>query len=73
MYLMTSGVGNLLGYLGSGWWSRHCARPEGMLWSLFWGGLALVVALVLANFLLTYRGVNAGWTRNPAGAIPGGR
>jgi len=72
MYLMTSGVGNLLGYLGSGWWYRVCARPDGTQWSWFWGGLALVVALVLANFLRAYRGINTGWTRTgPGGPKPG--
>jgi hypothetical protein len=66
LYVMTSGVGNLAGYLGSGWWFRTCARPEGTHWSLFWGGLALVVALVLAHFLCAYRGISSGWTRTAA-------
>jgi MFS family permease len=56
MFLMTSGCGNLLGYLGSGWWFKACQRPDGMRWSLFWGGLAVAVAVVLIYFLATYRG-----------------
>jgi len=54
--LMTSGVGNLIGYLGTGWWFAACERPEGMRWSLFWSGLALAVAGVLVYFLFAYHG-----------------
>jgi hypothetical protein len=56
MSLMTVGVGNLLGYLGSGAWFNACDRPGGMRWSLFWGGLAGAVAVVFIYFLATYRG-----------------
>ena len=56
MFLMNSGVGNLLGYLGSGWWFKACDRPEGMRWPMFWGGLAGAVTIVLIYFLATYRG-----------------
>ncbi len=56
MSLMTAGIGNLIGYLGSGWWFAACERPGGVLWSRFWGGLAATVALVLIYFLVTYRG-----------------
>jgi len=57
MSLMTSGVGNLLGYLGTGFWFQTC-RQEGdrVRWPLFWGGLAVVVAVVLALFLKSYHG-----------------
>src|SRR6185295_10637150 len=51
MALMTMGVGNLFGYLGSGLWFKACERPTGMNWPLFWGGLAVAVALVLIYFL----------------------
>ncbi len=57
MSLMTGGVGNLIGYLGTGWWFAACARPTGTQWPLFWGGLAVVVAAVLVYFLTAYRGV----------------
>ena len=59
MFLMNSGVGSLVGYLGAGWWFETCQRPEGMQWSIFWSGLAAAVALVLIYFLLTYRGQHA--------------
>jgi len=54
--LMTSGVGNLIGYLGTGAWFARCLRSGGMDWSLFWGGLAAVVAAVAVYFLVAYHG-----------------
>ena len=59
MSLMTTGVGNLFGYLGSGWWFHFCERGTAMNWPLFWGGLAIAVALVLVYFLTAYRGKRA--------------
>ena len=56
MSLMTGGVGNLIGYLGTGWWFAACARPTGTPWPIFWGGLAVVVAAVLVYFLTAYHG-----------------
>jgi len=64
MFLMNSGVGNLLGYLGAGWWFERCQQPEGTQWQMFWGGLAGAVAIVLIYFLATYRGQHA--MRHPA-------
>jgi nucleoside transporter len=60
MYLMTNGAGNLFGFLGTGWWFNDCTGRGGTNWSLFWGGLAGMVALVLAYFLAAYRGIGAG-------------
>jgi MFS family permease len=56
MAVMTSGVGNLCGYLGTGWWFAQCAGGAGTRWSLFWSGLAAAVAGVLVYFLTVYRG-----------------
>jgi hypothetical protein len=56
MALMSSGVGNLTGYLGVGWWFVSCAGTGGTQWPLFWGGLAVTVAVVLIYFLIAYRG-----------------
>ena len=53
--LMNGGVGNLIGYLGTGWWFSACLRPSGESWPWFWGGLAVAVSAVLVYFL-TYRG-----------------
>jgi nucleoside transporter len=54
--LFTSGMGNLVGYLGTGWWFSQCQRAGAVNWALFWGGLALVVVVVLVIFLVAYRG-----------------
>jgi MFS family permease len=54
--LMTSGAGNLIGYLGTGWWFAACQRADGMHWPLFWSGLAAAVACVLVYFLIAYHG-----------------
>ncbi len=53
--LMTSGVGNLLGYLGSGWWFQVCTPGAATHWPRFWGGLAATVAGVLVYFLMAYQ------------------
>ena len=57
--LMTSGVGNLVGYLGTGWWFLACTRSGVTYWSTFWGGLACVVAVVAVFFLTAYHGIGA--------------
>ncbi len=59
--LMTSGVGNLLGYLGTGWWFIACTGLSGTQWSLFWGGLAATVGAVMSYFLLAYHGIGSGF------------
>lgn len=56
MALMNGGVGNLVGYLGTGWWFATCTRPAGTQWPVFWGGLAVIVAGVLVYFLTAYHG-----------------
>jgi hypothetical protein len=57
---MTSGVGNLVGYLGTGAWFSVCTHPQGTQWSLFWGGLSAMVAVVMVYFLTAYRGIGSG-------------
>lgn len=63
MTLMISGVGNLIGYLGIGWWFVACTGAAGTRWPLFWGGLAAIVAVVLAYFVIAYHGVGHGLLR----------
>jgi nucleoside transporter len=53
--LMNGGIGNLIGYLGTGWWFAACTRPDGTRWPLFWGVLSASVAAVLIYFLTAYR------------------
>lgn len=55
-YFMTSGVGNLIGYLGGGVWFHACGRDGRMNWQLFWMGVACYVTVVLALFMLFYHG-----------------
>lgn len=54
--LMIGGVGNLSGYLASGWWRSICATADGTAWPRFWLGLMLVTALVFIFFATSYRG-----------------
>ena len=55
MTLMNGGVGNLIGYLGSGWWFNVCTTKAVTHWPLFWGGLSATVAVVMIYFLTAYR------------------
>jgi len=60
MSLMNSGLGNLAGYLGTGWWFEACVSPSGMRWRFFWGGLAALSAVVALYFLTAYQGKGPG-------------
>ncbi len=64
MTLMNGGMGNLLGYLGTGWWFHACNRASGARWPIFWGGLTFAVGLVLLYFLKAYHGIGAGFLRS---------
>ena len=65
MALMTNGVGNLLGYLGTGWWFNACGQPGGTQWPLFWNGITVTVGVVIIYFLSAYHGKYSGTTRPP--------
>ncbi|MFN7138011.1 MAG: MFS transporter [Limisphaerales bacterium] len=54
--VMNGGVGNLMGYLGVGWWFAACTPESGTRWTLFWGGLAVAILIILLFFLAAYRG-----------------
>jgi MFS family permease len=56
MTLMNSGFGNLIGYLGTGWWFAHCTTNARTRWPFFWGGMAVLVGCVMIYFLAVYRG-----------------
>jgi nucleoside transporter len=58
--LMSSGAGNLLGYLGTGGWFLLCRGPAGTRWPVFWLGLSAAAATVLVYFLIAYRGIGTG-------------
>ena len=53
--LLNGGIGNLIGYLGSGWWFDACTTGRQTNWHWFWGALAASVAAVLVYFLSAYR------------------
>ncbi len=59
MSLMTGGVGNLLGYLGTGWWLAANTSAGNTSWPQFWIGITLANAVVLVYFLAAYRGRGA--------------
>jgi MFS family permease len=63
MALMSGGVGNLIGYLGSGAWFAACTETGHQLWPKFWLGTSAAVAVVLGFFLLAYQGKAAGLLR----------
>jgi MFS family permease len=58
--LLTSGVGNLAGFLASGWWLAYCEKQGNgggtVPWPTFWGGLALITGLVFVFFAVFYKG-----------------
>jgi nucleoside transporter len=54
--LLNGGVGNLIGYLGSGWWFNACTTASRTNWPVFWGVLAALVVCVMIYFLAAYRG-----------------
>lgn len=64
--LISGGVGNLLGYLGTAVWFGASTQLSGTRWSLFWGGLGAAVVVVLIYFLAAYRGRGT----QPVGSIP---
>ena len=56
MALMNSGVGSMVGYLGTGGWFAVCTTAGRTQWTTFWLGLAAAMGAVLVFFLAMYRG-----------------
>ena len=54
--LLNGGVGNLIGYLGTGWWFAACTTNGVTRWPVFWSVLAATCAAVMVYFLAAYRG-----------------
>lgn len=57
LYLLMSGVGNLIGYLGGGWWHATCTSNGSANWTQFWLGETFLTAAACLFFALAYRGV----------------
>lgn len=58
--LLMGGFGNLIGYLGGGWWHGLCHSHGVTDWSRFWWGETAITAAVCVFFTLAYRGRKAG-------------
>jgi len=54
--LLMSGVGNLAGYLGGGWWHQACLMEGRTNWSRFWWGETALTVAVFLFFAIAYRG-----------------
>lgn len=63
LMLMVGGVGHLIGYVSSGWWFSFNTSPSGTHWTFFWGGLTVMIALVMGYFLAAYHGRAPGSSR----------
>ena len=54
--MLMGGVGNLIGYLGGGWWYAACTHDKITNWPRFWWGETALTAAVCVFFALAYRG-----------------
>jgi hypothetical protein len=54
--MLMGGVGNLIGYLGGGWWFAACTDNKITNWSRFWWGETALTAAVCVFFAVAYRG-----------------
>ena len=52
---MTSGIGNLTGYLLTGAWLTTCTKDNHVQWQQYWLGLTLLIFIVLVYFTMSYR------------------
>lgn len=68
-FLVSSGIGNLFGYLGTGWWRSACLSGGRTNWPGFWGGLATGYVVLGLYFVVSYHGVYRGLRQ--AGHRPG--
>jgi hypothetical protein len=64
--MLTSGVSNLLGYLGTGGWFLLMTHDGVTRWSLYWSGLCAATVAITVYFAWAYHGVGHGFFRQPA-------
>ena len=64
--MLTSGVSNLLGYLGTGAWYFATSRDGATDWPLFWWGLTAAMAATTIYFACAYQGTGHGFWRQAA-------
>lgn len=55
--LLTGGVGNLIGYLCTGWWRSACTVQGHTAWPLYWLGLCACTSAVAIIFVFSYQGI----------------
>jgi nucleoside transporter len=67
--LLNGGVGNLIGYLGCGWWYDVCAANHPTPWPMFWWGMMAIVVGVLVYFLWAFREQRTGLNWNDGEGI----
>jgi len=53
--VMMSGVGNLIGFLGIGWWRKVCTVAGTTDWPRFWLGVSAIAAATWVWFFASYR------------------
>ena len=63
--LMMSGIGNLVGTLGTGWWRMACQHDGHTDWPRFWTGMTMLTVLVFTFFALAYKGRKRGAAGTP--------
>jgi nucleoside transporter len=56
--LMMSGIGNLFGTLGTGWWRMSCQHEGHTNWTTFWAGMTAMTTVVFVFFAFAYQGRN---------------
>jgi hypothetical protein len=64
--MLTSGVSNLLGYLGTGSWFLLMTNNGVTRWSLYWSGLCATTVAITVYFAWAYHGVGHGFFRQPS-------
>ena len=68
--MLTGGVSNLLGYLGTGWLFQLTSTAAGPRWPLYWSLLCAVTAAVTVYFFRNYHGAGQGFFRGRS-QLPG--
>jgi fatty acid desaturase len=62
--MLTGGVSNLLGYLGTGWVFQLTSTQAGPRWPLYWSLLCGSTIVITAYFFRNYHGVGHGFFRS---------
>jgi MFS family permease len=66
--MLTTGVCNLFGYLGTGWLFQVSRDANGQRWPLYWGVLCGVTVIITVYFFRNYHGVGHGFFRRAEGS-----